>query len=521
MGNGTDQDRQLQEVIFLLVKRQEGGSPERKMSIERKLRAYTPELIKKAEEEMAGPPPEPESLTDQEDFVLLWQEQLLSARSELKAVIDTQRTFHTGLSGLAEKVPGLVGELPMNLLPEINKNIADVEQALEEVKSQEKRLAGLRSQIKQWSGKQKSGSATEGGADLKEQAELLASMKDTVLPALAQRMKAADDRAVEMQTQIVQQITNVCRQTASRLQMESEQGWGATYQKVKNYSEALMGGVGWVVSTFSFNLISKDTVQTLNAGLQTLVNVVKEGHVRTNTYFDGSDLDELLSNMGPLAVYRANLVKYKDWFGAGLDLGGFAGLLPAPLVGQVVAESLEMVKGGLEAFLDGQLDRVQKLDDELKAAYEELKRNGTPTKEEIEKLKQRALSRGRDDLGAMWNGLKEQAKKFQDSWLKSAGELFAKAWEGAAKGWQEGSGVLGGLQEGAKGGVSGVQTGLKDKLIDTIRDLIIRLLSELIPVQRPEAVFSFEIGDFIKSLDFDTMTDFTEEEKNELAALSA
>ena len=511
---GTEEDRQLQEVIFLLMRRQDGGSPERKLSIERRLQSYPSALVKRAEEDMAGPPPEPESLADQEDFVLLWQEQLLSARSELKAVIDTQRTFHTGLSGLAGKVPGLVGELPMNLLPEILKNITDVEKALEEVATHEKRLAQLRTQIKEWGNKQKSGSPTEGGADLKEQAELLASLKDTVLPALATRMKDVDDRAVEMQTEIVDQITNVCRSVGSRLQMESEQGWGATYQKVKNYSEAVIGGVGWVVSTFSFNLISKEKVTTLNVAVQSLVNVVKEGHVQVNTLRDGSSLDDLLSSMGPLSVYRANLIKYKDWFGAGLDLGGLTGLLPFPWVAQLLADSLDQAKSMFEAVLDGQLDRVGKLDDELKEAYEELKAKGTPTAEEIEQLKKKALSYGKQDLGAMWNGVKDQAKKFQDNWIKTSGDLFGKMWEGAEKGLEDGGGVL-------SGGASGAQSGLYDKSFSTIRDFIIRMVSELIPAKRPEAVFSFEIADFIKSLDFDTMTDFTDEEKDELASLSA
>ena len=477
MATETDQDRKVQQIIILLVKRQEGGAPQRKLAIERRLREYPPELVKRAEEEMAGPPPEPESLADQEDFVLLWQEQLLSARSELKAVVDTQRTFHTGLSGLAKKVPQMVGELPMNLLPEIEKNIADAEEALEEVKSHELRLAGLRKQIKEWRSKQESGRAPAGGAELKEQAEMLASMKDTVLPALAQRMKAADDRAVEMQTEIVDQITSVCRDVASRLQMESEQGWGSTYQTV-NYSETIIGGVGWVVSTFSWGLISKEKVTVLNVAVQSLVNGVKEGHVQLNTVSDESSLDDLLSTMGPLSVYRANLIKYKDWFGAGLDLGGLTGLMP--WVGEALAEGLDKAKGAIEAVLDGQLDRIQKLDNELTSAFEELKQKGTPTEEEIGKLKKKALSYGVEDIGAIWNGLKEQAQKFQDNWIKMSGEVFAKSWDGAQKGFAEGSkgGIVQGIKEGVVGGVTGGASGLYEKLFDTMRDFVIRMVSE-------------------------------------------
>lgn len=504
------------EVIMLLTKRQEGGSPARMIAIETKLQQYPPELVVRMQKEMAGPPPEPESLADQEDFVLLWQEQLLSARSELKAVINTQRTFQTGLKGLAEKVPQLVGELPMDLLADIEKNISEADKALEEVKTHEKRLAELRNQIKEW-GKTKK----PGGGELKEQADALASMKETVLPELAKRMKAADDQAVDMQTKIIDQVTSACREVASRLQMESEKGWGSTYATVKNYSEYVFGGVGWFVSTLSLDLIPKSKITTLNVAVQSLVNLAKETHVGINAGGDKSSLDNLLSSMGPLSAYRANLIKYKDWFSAGLDLGGLTGLLP--LVGEALADSLDKAKGIMEAVLDGQLDRVQKLDDELKSAYEELKKKGTPTAEEIEKLKQRALSSGDDDLDAIWDGLKDQAKKFQDSWIKISGETFGKMWEGAVQGWTEGSqqGIVQGLQQGVVGGVTGTVSGLKEKVYETVRNTIIRLVSELFPKTRPQAMFGFEISDVIKTLVVDNMTDFTEEEKNELAALSA
>lgn len=497
----SEEDRQLQEIIILLTKRAEAETPIKKGFVDRKLREYPDELIKRATEQMEGMGglpviPTPESMADAEEFVLLWQEQLLSLRSEMTAVIETQHTFHDGLSGLAERVPDLVGELPMSLLPDIEKNTADAEEALEQIKSREQELAGLRSQIKEWRAGQDKGTS-KGGAELQRQSEELKDLAENLLPALAKRMKTADDRAVEIQTEIVEQLTGTAKDVTARLEMASEKGSGGTYESIKKTTESIASGLSWWVNTLSLGLISESKVTALKVTVNGLVDVVKEGHIGLNAYSDASDLDTLLGGMSPYATYLANLHKIKDWVGAGFNLAELVQMVP--YVGEWLWKGFEPVKSVFEATIDNQIKYVAKLDKEMADALEEVKKQGSPSPEQVKEIKQKWLSAG-GRLELIWDELKDKVNNVCKEWETHAVEALQTLIEK-------------GLVEGAKE--------LYDKAVKAIRDTIADLILRVFPRELPEAVFGFEISDVVQSLAVDTQTDFTDAEKNELAALSA
>jgi hypothetical protein len=504
MGGATmasEEDRQLQEIVILLTKRAEAETPLKKGFVDRKLREYPDELIKRATEQMEGmgglpPIATPETMADAEEFVLLWQEQLLSLRSEMNAVIDTQRSFTVGLSGLAERVPDLVGELPMSLLAEIQKNTDDAKAALEEIKSREQELAGLRSQIKEWRAEQEKGTS-KGGAELEQRSAELKNLAEDLLPSLAKRMKAADDRAVEIQTEIVEKMTSTSKDVAARLQMASEEGAAGTYESIKKTTESIASGLSWMVSTFSLGLISENKVTALKVTVNGLLDVVKEGHIGLNAYSDASDLDALLDGMSPYATYLANLHKIKDWVGAGFNLAELVQMVP--YIGEWLWKGFEPVKSVFEATIDNQLKYVAKLDKEMSQALEEVKQQGSPSPEQLQEIKQQWLSAG-GRLELIWDELKDKVDNVCKEWETHAVEALQTLIEK-------------GVVEGAKD--------LYDKAVAAIRDTIADLIVRVFPRELPEAVFGFEISQVVKSLAVDTQTDFTEAEKNELATLSA
>ncbi len=443
-----------------------------------------------------------ERLVAEEDFVLLWQEQFLSIRSELKAVIDTQKTFETGLKGLGSKLPELVGELPTELLPEIQSSIGDAESAVEEVRRHEAELAELRTQIKAWAERLRkspmvfSQDIVDSIPVLTNQVQKLPDLQGT-FPAFMEKMQQADASAEAMQKEILAKVTEVCQAVTKRLEFETD-GTAESYKKVKELAEKTVENVGWFLSKISFGLIGEEQVTMAKVGVQTLANVVKESHLQVNiAWAEDLGINDLLDKMGPFAVYRSNLVKLKDALGAGLDVAGLTGMIPG--VGEALGKTIGVVKTVVTKAADGQLEETAALEEELTDAYEKLKQGGKePTKKETEELKKRTLSVG-GKLDLLWASLKDEVKGVQDSWNDEARAVF---------------------RELCDKGVTGVTTYIQEKAMETIAGTITRVLAQLLPDERPEAVFNFEIADILKTLVVEKSSDFTTDEKDELAALS-
>jgi hypothetical protein len=497
----TEREQQIQEIVILLTRLEEADTPLKKSFAKNKLKTYPDELIREAAEQMEGMGgllviPTPTSMAETEDFVLLWQEQLLSLRSEMNGVIATQKLFADGLGELGHQAPDLIGALPTSWGPILRRHISDAEEALKDLQGRQEGLADLRAAIKEWRAGADSGTS-KGGADLAGRAAELEELARTLLPDLARRMKAADDRATEIQADIVREVTEAAQDVNARLKMASEDGYGETYKSIKDEAEKIIDGVSWFLNYFSGGLVPEVKFTTLKVAVNGLVDIVKEGHIRVSGALAESDLDGALGELSLYATYLANLHKIKDWIGFGFDMSRLAEEIP--VIGEYIASGFDSIKGVFEAVIDGQIEHVSKLDEEVSESLAELRRQAVPTPQQIQELKNQRLSI-EGSLKLIWKELESKVSGLRDEWEHHAVEAIKTV-------------VEKGLNEGAQE--------LYDKAIGAVKETIGNLILQVIPREMPKAVFGFEVSDIIQKLIVETRSEFTEAEKDELAALSA
>jgi hypothetical protein len=425
------------------------------------------------------------------DNIILWEEQFISIKNELNAVIATQQKFVAVIDGLKAKAEQLVGDVPSTFGPQFEAHIAAARVGVTETEGFQQDLKKMHDKVNKWEVRLQAAILRLSKEEIAELGDLATAIN--ALPNLigtfegfAKKMRDADNVAKASRPALAEAVRACVALATSRLKTDKHSG---VYEWFKTGVEVVLGFVQLVDPT----LVGESAAAGLKTALTLAADAVQEAESRIRA--SRTKLDEALGAMGPYTLCKGHLLGLKSAFTAGVD--GLHSLEVVPVVGRALQFVVASIGGVVDGFFKQRIDEVDEMEKEMKAKLAALQlTTSTPTAQDYEDLKKEvaeAQEKVNKEWGKVVEGLKGVVPENKQKWVELAIPAFQAAKDA---------------------------TELATKAVERISGALSEVIATKVPHEMPKAVFAFEIKGALKDLaDASFKSAFTPSEEAELAAL--